>query len=112
MRVEHSSGKVRPKPWLRGGGRGRGRRPFNPDDRCYQCGERGHYAYDCSRSGSSRGGGGRRSSRYSRYMSENGDFLECFFHLLFIALVITVVFMVNVLKFHTPNFLTKWHFKG
>ncbi|BHF64375.1 hypothetical protein AAHC03_04881 [Spirometra sp. Aus1] len=57
-RVELSSGKSRPKPWLRGSGRdsygrgsgdrGRGR-PFDPNDRCYECGERGHYAYDCRR---------------------------------------------------------------
>ncbi|KAL7668841.1 hypothetical protein ACOME3_009525 [Neoechinorhynchus agilis] len=26
---------------------GRVRRPFHPDDRCYECGERGHYGYDC-----------------------------------------------------------------
>ena len=57
MRVEHSTGKVRPKPWMRGGrGPPRSRRPFNPDDRCYECGGRGHYAYDCSR----KRGGGRR----------------------------------------------------
>ncbi|KAJ8298892.1 hypothetical protein KUTeg_022952 [Tegillarca granosa] len=68
VRVEHSTGKVRPKPWTRGGrGPPRGsRRPFNPDDKCYECGESGHYAYDCSRSsrGSRSGGsgGGRRSS--------------------------------------------------
>lgn len=66
-RVEHSNGKVRPKPWLRrpsGGGGGRsGRergRAFDPNDRCYQCGERGHYAYDCR---GSRSGGSRRRSR-------------------------------------------------
>ncbi|CAF0973257.1 unnamed protein product [Didymodactylos carnosus] len=35
-------------------GRGKGRRiptnlrrPFNPHDECYECGDRGHYAYDC-----------------------------------------------------------------
>ncbi|ESP04997.1 hypothetical protein LOTGIDRAFT_98720, partial [Lottia gigantea] len=50
VRVEHSSGKVRPKPWLRGGYS----RGFNPEDRCYECNERGHYAYDCrKRSGRS-----------------------------------------------------------
>jgi len=64
VRVEKSSGKVRPKPWQRGGDRGppRGRRPFNSDDRCYECGDSGHYAYDCPRSGR-RGGGSRRRSR-------------------------------------------------
>ncbi|KAA0707346.1 Serine/arginine-rich splicing factor 7 [Triplophysa tibetana] len=25
------------------------RRPFDPSDRCYECGEKGHYAYDCHR---------------------------------------------------------------
>uniref|UniRef100_A0A672NFK3 Serine and arginine rich splicing factor 7b n=1 Tax=Sinocyclocheilus grahami TaxID=75366 RepID=A0A672NFK3_SINGR len=36
------------------------RRPFDPSDRCYECGEKGHYAYDCHRYGR------RRWSRYSR----------------------------------------------
>ena len=36
----------RPKPWRSGGG-GRFGRRFDPNDRCYECGERGHYAYDC-----------------------------------------------------------------
>lgn len=80
VRVEMSSGKVRPKPWMRGGvgGRGppRGNRGFNPDDRCYECGERGHYAYDCSRKrggGGGGGGGGGRSRRrsYSRSRSRS-----------------------------------------
>ncbi|KAI4461168.1 serine/arginine rich splicing factor [Holotrichia oblita] len=44
-RVEMSNGK-------NGGGRYRGPpprsrgRPFHPDDRCYECGDRGHYARD------------------------------------------------------------------
>ncbi|XP_052064662.1 serine/arginine-rich splicing factor 7-like isoform X11 [Mytilus californianus] len=97
IRVEHSTGKVRPKPWLRGGrgppgggrdggdrggggGGGRGgersggggsrdggaggRKPFDPADRCYECGDRGHYAYDCSRyRGKDRA---RKSSSYSK----------------------------------------------
>lgn len=79
IRVEHSTGKVRPKPWLRGG-RGpppssssssssrNSRRPFDPADRCYECGGRGHYAYDCSRY---RGGKDRERkdsrSKRSRY---------------------------------------------
>uniref|UniRef100_A0A3Q0RPX1 Serine and arginine rich splicing factor 7b n=1 Tax=Amphilophus citrinellus TaxID=61819 RepID=A0A3Q0RPX1_AMPCI len=25
------------------------RRPFDPNDKCYECGEKGHYAYDCHR---------------------------------------------------------------
>lgn len=35
-------------------------RPFHPEDRCYECGDRGHYARDCSRF--------RRGSR--RYVPE------------------------------------------
>ncbi|KAG1941711.1 splicing factor, arginine/serine-rich [Pimephales promelas] len=35
------------------------RRPFDPSDRCYECGEKGHYAYDCHRYSR------RRRSRYS-----------------------------------------------
>ena len=61
IRVEHSTGKVRPKPWLRGGRSGRGRRPFHPEDRCYECGESGHYAYDCPRYRR----GGRRYSTFN-----------------------------------------------
>uniref|UniRef100_A0A672GE67 CCHC-type domain-containing protein n=1 Tax=Salarias fasciatus TaxID=181472 RepID=A0A672GE67_SALFA len=37
------------------------RRQFDPNDRCYQCGDRGHYAYDCYRFSKR----GRRSSRYT-----------------------------------------------
>lgn len=66
VRVEHSTGKVRPKPWMRGGRGGgggggppRSRRPYDPSDRCFTCGEGGHYSYDCSQSR-----GGRDRSRY------------------------------------------------
>ena len=60
MRVELSTGKVRPKPWMRRGPP-RIRRPFDPGDRCFECGDRGHYAYDCSRyKGGGSGGGSRR----------------------------------------------------
>lgn len=38
----------------RGGGGGAGGRPFNPDDKCYECGGRGHYARDCRRYGRNR----------------------------------------------------------
>ncbi|KAJ3590078.1 hypothetical protein NHX12_008033 [Muraenolepis orangiensis] len=63
IRVELSTGMSRKS-------RGRpSRRHFDPNDRCYQCGDRGHYAYDCYRfnkrgggSGGGGGGGGRRSS--------------------------------------------------
>jgi len=44
-----------------------GRRPFHPDDRCYECGESGHYAYDCPRYKGGRGG--RRMSRYFEILS-------------------------------------------
>ncbi|XP_008299854.1 serine/arginine-rich splicing factor 7 isoform X2 [Stegastes partitus] len=46
------------------------RRPFDPNDKCYECGEKGHYAYDCHRysrrsrrSRSRSRSRGRRSSR-------------------------------------------------
>ncbi|XP_013782503.1 serine/arginine-rich splicing factor 3-like isoform X1 [Limulus polyphemus] len=42
VRVEMSSGKSRHTQY-----RGPPSRPFNPEDRCYDCGERGHYARDC-----------------------------------------------------------------
>jgi len=60
-----STGKVRPKPW-ESRARGpppRARRQFDPSDRCYECGERGHYAYDCRNRGS---GGGRHYRSRSR----------------------------------------------
>ena len=63
--VELSNGRKRNRPggMPMGGGRdmmGRGppppRRPrFDPNDRCYECGERGHYAYNCHRRRSGRG---------------------------------------------------------
>uniref|UniRef100_A0A673ZF85 Serine and arginine rich splicing factor 7a n=1 Tax=Salmo trutta TaxID=8032 RepID=A0A673ZF85_SALTR len=48
------------------------RRHFDPQDRCYQCGDRGHYAYDCYRF--SKRGGGRRS-RYSTCPMSASDIL-------------------------------------
>ncbi|MEQ2162628.1 serine arginine-rich splicing factor, partial [Goodea atripinnis] len=75
VRVEMSTGLSRK-------GRGRpSRRQFDPNDRCYQCGDRGHYAYDCYRYSkrgrrSSRSRGRRyrsrshsRSRSYSRYVA-------------------------------------------
>lgn len=68
-RVELSTGKG--GRGLRGGDRDRGRGGppssksgrFHPDDRCYECGGRGHYARDCSRHGRGSGGRGRKRSR-------------------------------------------------
>ncbi|XP_011702211.1 PREDICTED: serine/arginine-rich splicing factor 7-like isoform X2 [Wasmannia auropunctata] len=51
VRVELSNGKkLRDRGFSR---RGIGR-PFHPEDKCYECGERGHYARDCHRHRSSR----------------------------------------------------------
>lgn len=41
-------------------------RPFRPEDRCYTCGERGHYARDCHRYSRSRR---RYVSRYKYLLS-------------------------------------------
>ncbi|KAK6489117.1 serine/arginine-rich splicing factor 7-like isoform X1 [Huso huso] len=42
------------------------RRPFDPNDRCYECGDKGHYAYDCHRY-SRRRRSRSRSRSHSRY---------------------------------------------
>ncbi|XP_032455121.1 serine/arginine-rich splicing factor 7 isoform X3 [Nasonia vitripennis] len=56
-RVELSNGeRSRDRGGARRGGAG-SNRPFHPEHRCYDCGERGHYARDCSRQ---RGGARRR----------------------------------------------------
>ncbi|XP_037047079.1 serine/arginine-rich splicing factor 7 [Bradysia coprophila] len=64
-RVELSNGKsgrgFRGPP-----SRSRGR-PFDPSDRCYECGDRGHYARDCRKQGRSR----RRSHSRSRSRSRS-----------------------------------------
>ncbi|XP_034149084.1 serine/arginine-rich splicing factor 7 isoform X5 [Esox lucius] len=59
IRVELSTGMSRKSRYGRPS-----RRHFDPNDRCYQCGESGHYAYDCYRF--SKRGGGRRSRSRSR----------------------------------------------
>jgi len=90
VRVEMSSGKSKsrfrsPPRWGGGGGGGGAggggggqSRGYHPEDRCYDCGERGHYARDCarykrSRSRShSRGRDHRRRGRsYSRSRSRS-----------------------------------------
>jgi arginine/serine-rich splicing factor 7 len=50
VRVELSNGKKLRDRGLSRKGSGR---PFHPEDRCYECGERGHYARDCHRQRSS-----------------------------------------------------------
>ncbi|XP_056591042.1 serine/arginine-rich splicing factor 7-like isoform X4 [Triplophysa dalaica] len=45
VRVELSTGMPRRSRYERPPTR----RPFDPSDRCYECGEKGHYAYDCHR---------------------------------------------------------------
>ncbi|XP_078505143.1 serine/arginine-rich splicing factor 7-like isoform X2 [Lissotriton helveticus] len=55
------------------------RRPFDPADRCYECGEKGHYAYDCHRYSTrhrrsrsrSRSRSRPRGRRYSRSRSRS-----------------------------------------
>ncbi|CAF1024413.1 unnamed protein product [Rotaria sordida] len=93
VRVEFSHGRGRSN---RGGGRSRrrsgsrsprSRKPFSPHDICYECGDRGHYAYDCeirlrrqrrmrstSRSRSPRRkGNGNPSRRKGRSRSRSGS---------------------------------------
>ncbi|PAA73503.1 hypothetical protein BOX15_Mlig017782g1, partial [Macrostomum lignano] len=67
-RVEMSSGRSRPKS----------RRGFDPDDRCYDCGARGHYAYNCPKTGRGRGAAangrdGSRERRRGRRSPSNSD---------------------------------------
>ncbi|XP_029480938.1 serine/arginine-rich splicing factor 7-like isoform X6 [Oncorhynchus nerka] len=67
VRVELSTGMPRRSRYERAPTN----RPFDSNDKCYECGERGHYAYDChrysrrrrSRSRSLSRSGGRRYSR-------------------------------------------------
>uniref|UniRef100_A0A8B9CF10 Serine and arginine rich splicing factor 7 n=1 Tax=Anser brachyrhynchus TaxID=132585 RepID=A0A8B9CF10_9AVES len=56
VRVEVSTGMPRRSRY----DRPPARRPFDPNDRCYECGEKGHYAYDCHRYSR------RRRSRFLR----------------------------------------------
>lgn len=45
VRVELSTGRSRSRG--NSGPSSRRGRPFHPEDRCYECGSRGHYARDC-----------------------------------------------------------------
>ncbi|XP_045606079.1 serine/arginine-rich splicing factor 7 isoform X2 [Procambarus clarkii] len=63
VRVELSTGKSRSR--FRGPPPRRGR-PFHPEDRCYECGERGHYARDCYRYSRRHGSRSRSRSRSPR----------------------------------------------
>ncbi|ESN92388.1 hypothetical protein HELRODRAFT_89490 [Helobdella robusta] len=57
VRVEHATGKTKPKSFNRGMETSPPpRRPYNSVvDRCYICGDFGHASYDCPRSSSGRG---------------------------------------------------------
>uniref|UniRef100_A0A2K5C2W7 Serine and arginine rich splicing factor 7 n=1 Tax=Aotus nancymaae TaxID=37293 RepID=A0A2K5C2W7_AOTNA len=63
VRVELSTGMPRRSRF----DRPPARRPFDPNDRCYECGEKGHYAYDCHRYSRRR----RSRKRYSRSRSRS-----------------------------------------
>ncbi|XP_059618430.1 serine/arginine-rich splicing factor 7 [Phlebotomus argentipes] len=67
-RVELSNGKSG-RGYRGPSSRSRGPRVFHPDDRCYECGDRGHYARDCTRYG--RRGRRRSRSRSSRSRSRD-----------------------------------------
>ncbi|XP_062912423.1 serine/arginine-rich splicing factor 7-like isoform X2 [Mobula hypostoma] len=74
VRVELSTGMPRRSRFERPPAR----RPFDPNDRCYECGEKGHYAYDCHRYSRRRRSRSRtrsrsrsRGRRYSRSHSRS-----------------------------------------
>ncbi|XP_040001691.1 serine/arginine-rich splicing factor 7-like isoform X4 [Xiphias gladius] len=73
VRVELSNGMPRRSRY----NRPPTRRPFDPNDKCYECGERGHYAYDChrysrrSRRSRSRSRSRSNGRRYSRSRSRS-----------------------------------------
>lgn len=69
-RVELSTGRYAGGRYDRKGTKGGGGRPFHPEDKCYECGGRGHYARDCRRHG---GGRRRRSRSKSRSRSYSRD---------------------------------------
>lgn len=67
-RVELSTGKSARGYRSRGG---RGRSPGRREDRCYECGNRGHFARDCRRRN---GGGSRRGRSRSRSRSRDREY--------------------------------------
>ncbi|XP_044536930.1 serine/arginine-rich splicing factor 7-like [Gracilinanus agilis] len=74
VRVELSTGLPRRSQY----DRPPARCPFDPNDRCYECGEKGHYAYDCHRYSRRRRSRSRsrshsrsRGRRYSRSRSRS-----------------------------------------
>ncbi|KQK80651.1 hypothetical protein AAES_217603 [Amazona aestiva] len=70
VRVEVSTGMPRRSRY----DRPPARRPFDPNDRCYECGEKGHYAYDCHRYSRRRRSRSRSASyRRSRSVSPRLD---------------------------------------
>lgn len=76
-RVEHSTGKIRPKPWQRGRGSDSrsSRRQSSSDERCYECGYRGHFAYECRNKRNDRSRS-RSNDRYSRRKRSRSDSRE------------------------------------